>query len=129
VAIILSDLEIIEAFISGTTSRLVGSIRQAEELSITVVPASANRGAISFDMLPPAEKMAIAGLAAMASSMPITVSSRPLKLQADPTDLSEATTKTSSAGKFLSARIFKISPPTRPVAPTTAIFMKKLFRV
>ena len=37
-----------EALISGTINFLVGSIRQAEELSITVVPASANFGANGY---------------------------------------------------------------------------------
>ena len=43
-------------------------MRQALELSITVIPASANLGASSSDVLPPAEKMATFGFVAMASS-------------------------------------------------------------
>src|SRR6478672_4626776 len=72
-AMILSSLESSFALISGTTSFLVGSMRQAEELSTTNVPTSANFGAISLEMLPPAEKMAIAGLAAIASAMETTL--------------------------------------------------------
>ncbi len=58
-AIILSSLVNTIALISGTTSFLVASIRQAEELSITVVPASANFGAQVNDVSPPAENTAI----------------------------------------------------------------------
>ena len=49
------------ALISGTTSFLFESIRQAEELSITVVQAAANFGAHSKEVSPPAEKRAILG--------------------------------------------------------------------
>ena len=61
-AIILS-LEFNElALISGTTSFLSASIRHAEELSITVVPTSANLGAQSKEVFPPAEKRAMSGI-------------------------------------------------------------------
>src|SRR5687767_1141139 len=46
-AMILSFGVSTSALISGTTSGLEGSILQAEELSITVMPASANFGAHS----------------------------------------------------------------------------------
>ncbi len=41
---------------SATTSGTCGSIRNAEELSITTAPASATRGASSFAVPLPAEK-------------------------------------------------------------------------
>ena len=47
-AMILSSGVSSLALISGTTSFLVGSMRQAEELSITTVPTSAKRGACSL---------------------------------------------------------------------------------
>ena len=72
-AIILSSSSSTVAFISGTINFFDGSIRQAEELSITVVPAAANFGAHSNEVEPPAEKMAMSGLADIASSIPITV--------------------------------------------------------
>ncbi len=78
-AIILSSLVNKCALISGTMSFLSGSILQAEELSITVVPTSANFGAHSSEVLPPAEKIAIFGFAATASSKPITLYFLPLK--------------------------------------------------
>jgi hypothetical protein len=70
-AIILSSFERIFALISGTINFLFGSIRQTEELSITVVPTWVNLGAQSKEVSPPAENIAMAGLAFMASSMAI----------------------------------------------------------
>ena len=47
------------AFTSGTTSGTSGSIRQADELSITVAPAAATRGASARDAVAPAENRAM----------------------------------------------------------------------
>ena len=58
-----------EAFTSGTTNFFVGSILHAEELSMTRIPAAANFGAQSKEVIPPAEKIAKVGCAAIASSM------------------------------------------------------------
>ena len=66
-AIILSFLVNSEALISGTINFLVSSIRHAEELSTTVVPTSANLGAHSNEVSPPAENKAISGFAFTAS--------------------------------------------------------------
>ena len=77
-AIILSSAVKIEALISGTINFFVGSIRHAEELSITVVPASANFGAHSSEVSPPAEKIAISGRISTAVSRPTMVWSTPL---------------------------------------------------
>ena len=46
------------AFTSGTTKGTDGSMRQAEELSMTRIPASVKRGAHSMDTDPPAENKA-----------------------------------------------------------------------
>src|SRR5690606_39929447 len=89
------------ALISGTTSGFVASILQAEELSITVIPASANFGAHSREVLPPAEKSATAGLAAIASVMLTTLYFFPLKSISFPTDFSNATVNNSVTEKFL----------------------------
>ena len=67
-AMILSAGVKVLALISGTTNFLVGSIRQAEELSTTVMPAAANWGAISNELLPPAEKIATFGFIEIAVS-------------------------------------------------------------
>src|SRR5690606_15786751 len=122
-AIILSTFVSSEALISGTTNFFVGSILHAEELSMTVVPASANFGAHSRDVPPPAEKMAISGRAATASAKLIILYLFPLYTISFPTDLSEATGINSDIGKFLSAKTFSITSPTIPVAPTTATFI------
>src|SRR6187431_1824547 len=90
-AMILSVAVNTLAFTSGTTNFLVGSIRQALELSITVIPASANFGASSSEVLPPAEKMATFGLAAIASAKPTTLYFTPLNSTSLPIDLSDAT--------------------------------------
>ncbi len=65
---ILSALVSILALISGTTKGISASILQAEELSTTVHPTSANLGAQSFDTDPPAENIAILGLRVIAVS-------------------------------------------------------------
>src|SRR5712672_3532337 len=119
---ILSFLVNISALISGTTNGLLGSILHAEELSITVIPASANFGAHSNEVLPPAENIATAGFAAIASVMLTTLYFFPLKSTSLPTDLSEATGNNSVTGKFLSPNTCNNLEPTNPVAPTTATF-------
>ena len=60
---------------SLTTSGTSGSLRHAEELSITIAPASANRGACTRDIVAPAENSAMsrpAGSAVAASSTTIS---------------------------------------------------------
>ncbi len=78
---------------------MVGSILHAEELSITRTPAAAYFGAHSKDVVPPAEKIAIAGFAAMPSSMLTTLYCLPLKLTSLPTERADATGINSVTGK------------------------------
>src|SRR5664279_1200470 len=122
-AMILSSFVNASAFSSGTTSFFVGSILQAEELSITVIPAAANLGAHSSEVLPPAENIAMAGFKPMASVALTTAYSFSLNTTFLPTDFSEATGINSVTGKFLSANTSSILVPTSPVAPTTATFI------
>ena len=124
---ILSSAVIVLPLISGTINFLVGSMRQADELSMTTVPASANFGAHSRLVLPPALNSAMAGLAAMASVIETTFQLRPLHSIVLPTDFSEATGMSSVTGKFCSFNTSSIFVPTNPVAPTTATFMCKQF--
>src|SRR5437868_6738299 len=107
-AIILSSAVSTSAFISGTTSFFEGSILQALELSIIVIPAAANLGAHSSEVLPPAENIATAGFAAIASVMLTTLYFLFLNSTSLPTDLSDATGINSVTGKFLSARTCNI---------------------
>ncbi len=67
-AMILSSGVNVLALISGTTNFLVGSMRHADELSTTVMPAAANLGAISSEVPPPAEKIATFGFIEIAVS-------------------------------------------------------------
>src|SRR6188474_3926506 len=126
-AIILSFFVRTSALISGTINGFVGSILHALELSITVIPASANFGAHSNEVLPPAENIATAGLAAIPSVMLTTLYFFPLNSTSLPTLLSDATGINSVTGKFLSARTCNILVPTNPVAPTTATFILVTF--
>ena len=106
--------------ISGTINFFVGSILQAEELSITVVPTAANFGAHSKDVSPPAEKIARSGVISRAVCNPTTVNSSPPKRIVFPIDFSEATGINSVIGKFCSLRTCNSTFPTIPVAPTIA---------
>src|SRR6187399_725061 len=103
-AMILSSLVNSDALISGTTNFFVGSILHAEELSITVVPASANFGAQAKDVSPPAENKAISAFMSTAVCKPTTLYFLPLNSISLPTDFSEATGINSVTGKFLSAK-------------------------
>src|SRR3569623_1645619 len=85
-AIILSSMVKTSAFTSGTTNFFVASILHAEELSITVITASANFGAKAREVLPPAEYKAISGLAAIASSADTTLYFFILKVISFPID-------------------------------------------
>src|SRR6186713_854042 len=125
-AMILSSFVRASAFNSGTTSFFVGSMRQAEELSMTVMPAAANFGAHSREVLPPAENKATAGLAAIASVALTILYFFPLNSTSLPIDLSDATGISSVTGKFLSANTSNILVPTKPVAPTTATFIVEI---
>ena len=91
------------------------------------MPASANFGAHSNEVLPPAEKIATAGLAAIPSAMLTTLYFFPLNSTSLPTLFSDATGINSVTGKFLSARTCNILVPTNPVAPTTATFILLTF--
>jgi hypothetical protein len=97
---------------SLTTSGTSGSIRHADELSITVAPAAANRSACALEVEPPAENSAMSkpdGSAVVASS--ITTSS-PCHGSVDPADRAEAKYRISATGKPRSASRRRITPPT-----------------
>jgi hypothetical protein len=107
------------AFTSGTTSGTSGSFRQAEELSITSAPASANFGAYWREVFPPAEKKTMSSpdtSAVATSSTTISVSRYGTFL---PAERAEAKRRSEASGKSRSANSSRIRLPTRPVAPTT----------
>src|SRR5271165_5529640 len=64
---------------SGTTRGTSGSIRQAEELSMTTAPAAANLGASSFDAGAPVENRAMSNPATSAMAASSTTTSFPRK--------------------------------------------------
>src|SRR5690606_2023999 len=124
-AMILSPFVNTLALIPGTTNFLVGSMRHADELSTTVIPASAHFRAHSKDVSPPAEHNATSGFISPAVCKFTTLYFLSLKAISLPTDFSDATGINSVTGKLRSAKTFSITSPTIPVAPTTATFIDK----
>ena len=82
-------------FTSLTTSGTSSSIRQREELSITIAPAAANRGAHSPEVEPPAENSAMSKPWIDSSLRPCTTSP---PSSSRPTERSEAKGTISRAG-------------------------------
>src|SRR6478735_3202586 len=101
---------------SGTS----GSIRHALELSITVAPAAAKRGAWARLPVAPAEKSAMSIPVGSAPSMSSMMIVWPANSTAVPADRAVAKSRRSRIGKARSARISRMTVPTWPVAPTTA---------
>src|SRR5476651_451670 len=109
-------------FTSGTTSGVFGSMRKAEELSITTAPAAFAAGTNSRLRVAPALKKAM--------SMPLnevgftssTVYGLPLNASVLPAERAEASSFREATGKFRRSRTRRISTPTAPVAPTMAMF-------
>ncbi len=116
---------IASGFTSETTSGTSGSSRQAEELSMTTAPASANLGACSREVLPPAEKIATSTSASasvgVAATSSTTTSTSP-NGRVDPAERADAKKRSSRTGKPRSASRRRSTPPTWPVAPTRATF-------
>ncbi len=108
----LGRLSSAAALTSGTTRGTSGSIRQAEELSMTTAPAAANRGASSRDAAAPAEKRATSTPVGSAVAASSTTTSTPPVPSRRPTDRSDANRRMSSKGKFRSSRMARITVPT-----------------
>ena len=97
---------------SDTTNGTSASLRHADELSITVTPAAANRGACTSDIVLPAENNAMSrpvGSAVAASSTSI---SWPRKASLRPWERAEAKNLTDVAGKSRSSSSVRITWPT-----------------
>ena len=95
-------------------------MRKADELSITTQPAAAATGPHFRETSLPAENKAISAWEKSNLSSALTFRGLSPKNASLPTERVEARATTSSAGKVRSCRIFSISRPTFPVAPTTA---------
>src|SRR5215472_1435847 len=106
--------------ISGTTSGIAGSMRNAEELSTTTAPAFAAIGAKRLEMELPAENSAMSTPRKLSSVSSETVSGRFLNGRVLPADRAEASRRSSEAGKRRASRHPISSIPTAPVAPTIA---------
>jgi hypothetical protein len=75
---------------SETTRGTSGSIRNPDELSMTRTPAAANRGACAFEVVAPAEKMAMSSPDGSAVEASSTVMSSPRKPSVVPALRAEA---------------------------------------
>ena len=111
------------ALTSGTTSGTSGSIRQPEELSITVAPAATIFGECSSEAVFPALTRATSMPDQSAVDVSSTTTSRSPHCRVVPAERAEARNRISPTGKSRSSRRLRMTPPTWPVAPTTAIFM------
>jgi hypothetical protein len=104
---------------SETTSGTSGSIRQAEELSMTVTPAAANFGASAREVVAPGgeDRDVEAGRVGGRGVLDDDVAALPGIVV--PAERAEAKSRSCPTGKLRSARIRSTTPPTWPVAPTT----------
>ncbi len=107
-------------FTWDTTSGTSGSIRQALELSTTTQPRLAASGASSFDVPPPAEKIAMSMPSKASGVASSTVMSRPATDMVVPAERADARRRSSVYGNCFSVRTWIMVRPTAPVAPTTA---------
>ena len=114
------------ALTSGTTKGTSGSIRQAEELSMTMAPPATNLGANSLEAAAPPEKRAMSTPATSAVAASSTTTSSPRKAIRRPAEREVAKSLRSSTGNSRSSRIARITVPTWPVAPRTATRMAQV---
>src|SRR5512141_827586 len=111
---------IASGLISGTTSGMSGSIRNAEELSTTTAPEAHAAGANSLLRDAPAENRAMSIPLKASFESSSTGNSCPSNFSFLPTDRSDARSRRFWIGNFRSARIFRKTSPTAPVAPAMA---------
>jgi hypothetical protein len=107
-------------FTSGTTRGTSGSMRNADELSMTTQPAAAARGAMTFAFSPPVvrNRRSVPPKSKVARSR--TSRASPRKATCRPADAADARGTWRSTGKARCSRMRSISEPTLPVAPPTA---------
>ena len=107
--------------ISGTTSGTPASMRNADELSTTTAPRAVAMGAYLRDVEPPAEKSARSTPSNELSLSSVTVMAPPANGSFLPAERADASARTLVCGKRRFSRQLRISTPTAPVAPTTAM--------
>jgi cytoskeletal protein RodZ len=110
-------------FTSGIVSAASGSMRNALELSMHVVPAAAVWGIQVLATELPHELRATSTPRSASSESTPTSCSSPRNRSLAPAERSEASRTSSSTGKDRSSRMRTILRPTAPVAPTTATRM------
>ena len=106
--------------ISGITSGTAGSIRKADELSMTTAPAARAMGANLREISPPALKNARSISAKLLSSSASIEIVSPRKPIFFPAEFAEANARIESTGKVRFSNTPNSSRPTAPVAPTIA---------
>jgi hypothetical protein len=97
---------------SLTTSGTSGSLRNADELSMTTAPAAAKRGACSRESVAPAENNAMSIPARSAVDASSTMISSPRNGSFLPADRADAKNRTVSAGKLRSSNRVRMTAPT-----------------
>src|SRR3984957_5742570 len=107
--------------ISGITSGTAGSIRNADELSITTAPALTASGENFLEMPAPAENSAISTPANELSVSSSTTISCPRNSSVLPAERRLASAFSPPTGNFRLSIVVMNSAPTAPVTPTMAI--------
>ena len=88
------------------------SMRNAEELSMTIAPASANRGACTREVEAPAENSATSSSETSAVAASSTTMSWPRHGSVVPADRAEAKKRSDAKGNARSSSSRRITPPT-----------------
>src|SRR3954462_9243558 len=107
--------------ISGTTSGIASSMRNAEELSTTTAPFDTAIGPNFFEVELPAENRARCTPSNDFSVSSVTVTDLPAKGSCLPAERADASALISEYGKLRFSMQLRISTPTAPVAPTMAM--------
>jgi hypothetical protein len=100
------------ALTSGTTRGTSGSIRQPDELSMTIAPAATIFGAYSMEAVLPALSRAMPIPAQSAVAVSSTTTSRPAHSSVVPAERAEAKKRMFPTGKERSWRMALMTPPT-----------------
>ena len=108
------------ALISGITSGTFGSMRKAEELSITTAPALTAIGANLREMLPPAENSAMSTPSKERSVSSSITTGLPRKATVLPAERALASAFSLPTRKLRRSMVAMNSAPTAPVTPTIA---------
>ena len=104
------------------TSGTSGSIRHADDLSMTTAPRLAASGASCLLVPPPAAKKTMSEPSKASGEASSTTNSSPMKGSLVPAERLLASSLARPMGNPRSSRMLRTTRPTAPVAPTTAMF-------